>query len=118
MAVVSQVGRIATALEIPQSKPWAEDFRYWADRAMTVPVAIAAADAQLRRTGGKASNPPSPIVLTQLAGQIQIADNVVTLSLSEAQLAAVAAGVYELVLDAVDAAGRTREVRGIAKVFP
>lgn len=111
------IGRSAKTIEIPKGGPWAKDYRFWRDRALSQPRALTSGKAELRKRGGAASVAPSPYLLTLGAGRIQLTDNVCGLRLTEAEVASLAVGDYEIVVDVVDDSGRARQVRQPARVI-
>lgn len=103
------IGRLPRPLEAANDQPWAEDIRFWADRAKTQPVALTFGEGWLSLQGGAS--------VTHLTGDmIVLSGNVLGLRLSKPEAQALAAGTYDLEVQATDANGGVHQLRGVLKV--
>lgn len=107
------VGWIKDTLTWANDQPLAEDFRFWSDRAKTVPAPIADASAWLNQRDGD-----DGVEMTTANGRILVAGGVVGLRVSAEDMQTLEGGAegavkyYDLEVRATDANGGVRQVRG------
>lgn len=107
------IGEIPTTFDVAQDQPWKKGFRFWLGRGKSTPAPI---------TGGKAWLKPracgsSAVPLTVANGRILLDENVVCITMSQADLAAMDAGTYDLEVQGI-LTSNVRQLRGVVNLRP
>ena len=106
------VGRLATPLEEARDAPLTFDVRFFLDAAKTQPLAITDANGWLQIQDG--SQPSFPMSVSN--GRMVLNGGVVGVRVAQADIALLKPGPYNFEVQALDATGMSRQVRGVLKL--